>query len=352
MEVEAGMSFCTECGAATPAAINAASPPPQFTYGYGAAPARAREVPAPEPEVIEAPPIPAPAAQVQAPGSNKAIVGLLGVVAMVAVAIAVYFALRSTPESRLAKAMNNSVASGRLVAMNEGDDAYSYYKQLRAIDPTHSALKEIAPKVLPQLKSMGEEVFRRKMAVMVEPLTTDDWMKTLRAYEWAHALDPNDKQIEARWKFAEGETAKAQNRKDDADRSFAAAARISPNWALPQNSMGLLRMENKRYSESVPYFERAINLQSNWEIPYNNMGTAYFYQKDYDTAESWYQRASQMNPQWARPHYWLGSIYENRKWYQMAIDEYETALNLGSDHLPSDADAVRKRIEKLRALIP
>jgi tetratricopeptide (TPR) repeat protein len=198
---------------------------------------------------------------------------------------------------------------------------------------------------------MGEDVFRRKMAVMMEALTTEDWMKTMRAYEWAYALEPTDKQLEARWKFAEAETAKLQGRRDDADRNFAAAARISPNWALPQNSLGLLRMENKRYAESVPYFQKAIDLQSNWEIPYSNMGTAHFYQKDYDTAEGWYQRAAQMNPRWARPHYWLGSIYDIRKWYQMAIDEYETALSLGQDHLPVNADVVRKRIEKLRELV-
>ncbi len=358
-DVADGMRFCVECGEAIPGAVSFTPPPDQSTFAYGrggAAPARA---PLPDmvtgpPPIIDAQPFVPPSAitaPIQAPRGNKAIVGLLGIVAMVAIAIAVYFALRDTPESRLARAMNNSVASNRLVAMTDGDDAYSYYKQLRAIDPTHSALKDIAPKVLTQLKSMGEDVFRRKMAVMVESLTTEDWMKTMRAYEWANALEPGDKQIEARWKFAEAETAKLQGRKDDADRGFAAAARLNPGWALPQNSLGLLRMESKRYAESIPYLQKAIDLQSNWEIPYNNMGTAYFYQKNYDTAESWYQRASQMNPRWARPHFWLGSIYEYRKWYQMAIDEYETALSLGSDHLPADADAVRKRIDRLRPLI-
>ncbi|HEY7543272.1 MAG TPA: tetratricopeptide repeat protein [Blastocatellia bacterium] len=353
-----GMRFCVECGAAIPGAASFDPPPDSHAFDYGrggAAPARA---PVPSDPMIDAPPIiaepiapPSITTPIQARSSNKAIIGLLGIVAVAAIAIAVFFALRDTPESRLVKAMNNSVASGRVVSATDGDDAYSYYKQLRALDPTHGALKDIAPKVLPQLKSMGEDVFRRKMAVMLESLTSEDWMKTMRAYEWATALEPADKQNEARWKFAEAETAKIQGRRDDAERGFATATRISPSWALPQNSLGLLRMESKRYADSVPYFQKAIDLQSNWEIPYSNMGTAYFYQKDYDTAESWYQRASQMNPRWARPHFWLGSIYEYRKWYPQAIDEYETALSLGPDYLPADANVVRQRIEKLRALI-
>jgi tetratricopeptide (TPR) repeat protein len=271
----------------------------------------------------------------------------ISLVAMLAVALAVYFALGSSQGSKLADAMRAAVNAGRLVTLSN-DDAYSYYMQLRAVDPANKALTDVAPKVLPQLRSMGDEVFRKKAIVLAEPETASDWARASQIYSWAHALDPNDKQLETRWRFAEGESAKWQGRKDEAERGYSAAALISNTWALPQNSVGLLRSEGKRYSDAIPYFQRAINLQPDWEIPYNNMGTAYYYLKNYDTAEYWYKKAAEKNPNWARPHFWLGSIYEAKSLKPQALEEYRQALSLRNDGSSLNADEIQRRIQRLQ----
>jgi tetratricopeptide (TPR) repeat protein len=239
------------------------------------------------------------------------------------------------------------VNNGKLVTLSN-DDAYSYYYQLRGLDPSHKALAEAGPKVLPQLRSLGEDAFRKKMLVTSERETVQDWQKTLRIYEWAHAIEPGDKQLEGRWRFAEGEFAKLQSRRDDAERGFSQAAQLNSSWSLAQNSLGLLRSESKRYQDAIPYFQRAIDLQPEWEIPYNNMGTAYYYLKDYDTSLYWYGKALEKNSSWGRPHFWIGTIYELKKWKPQAIEEYQTALNLTGDSSTLNTDEIQRRIAKLQ----
>jgi tetratricopeptide (TPR) repeat protein len=371
-----GERFCTDCGATmsiTSGAMTqpipiASVPPPvpsEFrtgpppiptanTGGFGAAPAPipgySQPAGATQPQ-MEPPPISGSgvfsASTPVTVGKSKALIGIISAVAVVAIALAVYFALESSPTAKLASALQSAVSNGKLVTVSN-DDAYSYYYQLRGLDPSHKALGEVAPKVLPQLRTMGEDAFRKKMTVTSEKDTTEDWQKTLRVYEWAHALDASDKQIEARWRFAQGELAKWQLRKDDADKGFLLAAQVNSSWALPQNSLGLLRNESKRWSEAIPYFQRAIDLQSNWEVPYNNMGTAYYYLKNYDAAESWYRQALERNPNWGRPHFWLGSIYEQKKFKPQAIEEYQRALSLARDSSSLNVDEIQKKIERLQ----
>jgi tetratricopeptide (TPR) repeat protein len=290
------------------------------------------------------PPISEPAT---APKRNANwVITLISFTAIVAIGVAVYFMLGSSPASRNATALRNAVSNNQLVTLS-GNDAYTYYMQLRSLDPTNSALKEVGQQVLPQLKDAGEEVFRKKTNVTAEKDTLQDWQKTQNIYEWAHAIEPNDKQIEARWRFAQGEVAKQQSRKDEAEKSYQAAAQLNNSWALPQNSLGLLRMENKRWGEAIPYFNKAISLQPDWEIPYNNLGTSYYYLKDFDRAEGWYRQALEKNPNWARPHFWLGSIYEQRGSKALAIEEYKAALALSRDNLPIDPFEIQRRIDKL-----
>ena len=373
-----GERFCTECGETMsmasgsmpppiPIASSSSPPPvpPEFrtapppiptasTGGFGAAPApipRYTEQTSAAPLKLEPPTLPEPgvfSASVPATAAkSKVVIGAISAVAIVAIALAVYFALQSSPTAKLAAALRSAVSSGRIVTLSN-DDAYSYYYQLRGLDPSNKALTEVAPTVLPQLRTMGEDAFRKKMTVTSEKDTTEDWQKTLRVCEWAHALDGNDKQLEARWRFAQGELAKWQLRKDDAERGYSVAAQVNGSWALPQNSLGLLRNESKRWSEAIPYFQRAIELQPDWEVPYNNMGTAYYFLKNYDTAESWYRRAVEKNSSWGRPHYWLGTIYEQKKWKPQAIEEYQTALNLTRDSSSLNTDEIQRRIAKLQ----
>ena len=369
--IERGMQFCAECGTSVQTMVppRTVNPPisnptrPNYPdYGQTYPPtqmAGSAQMPPPglgnnmpptqpisDPLPFGYPPIstPAPAPR----RSANALIVLISLVAIIAIAAAIYFALSASPASKLASAMRNAVSNNQLVTLS-GNDAFTYYMQLRSLDPANSALKEVGPQVLSPLRDAGEDVYRKKTVVNAEKDTLQDWLKAQNIYEWAHDIVPGDKQIEARWRFAQGEVAKQQSRKDDAERSFQSAAQVNTAWALPPNSLGLLRSENKRWGEAIPYFQKAIDLQPNWEVPYNNLGTSYYYLKDYNAARTWYEKALEKNPSWARPHYWLGSVYEQLNDKEQAIAEYERALALGRDNLPLDSYKVQEKIDKLRS---
>jgi tetratricopeptide (TPR) repeat protein len=356
------MRFCAECGASVSVASDYTAqptptlPPALPTQPFNSGPMGV----APAPATDQVNTVPATStvtesetAIISSPANqrnmNILIAGIV-LVAVVAIAAAVYFAFAGSPTARAAASLKGAIANGRLVTMSN-DDAYTYYLQLKMLDPSHNALREIAPQVLPQLRGMGDEVFRKKATVNTEKPTDQDWSKIARVYEWARQLDTNDKKLEARWKFAEGEVAKSQKRMDEAERNYSAAAQIDSSWALPQNSLGLLRSDSKRWSDAMPYYQRATELQPDWEIPYNNMGTAYFYSKDYDTAERWYNAALSRNPNWARPHFWLGSIYQQRGMKSEAISQFQTALSLdtnGNSITFDERSQIEKRIAQLQ----
>jgi tetratricopeptide (TPR) repeat protein len=228
------------------------------------------------------------------------------------------------------------------------DDAYTYYFQLKSLDPSNKALAEIGTKVMPRLKEIGDEVFRKKVSVQIERLIDQDWFRTLRVYEWAYSIDSKDRILEARLRFCQAEVAKIQGKKDEAERGFSATSQLAPTWALPVNSLGLLRTESKRWADSIPYYQKAIQLEPSWEIPYNNMGTAYLGQRDYMTSESWYRRALEINPNWSRPHWHIGSIYETTNRHFEALAEYQTAANLDPNGYSIDLAAAQKKIAWLQ----
>jgi tetratricopeptide (TPR) repeat protein len=350
--IEGELRYCTECGEAV---ANQSSTPLQVSANTGG---YVPTLPA-SPAVLPSVPVTianpstetglTDSSQVNRESGNKALLGGVSAVAVVAIALAIYFALASSPENKLAEAMKSAIKAGRMVTLSN-DDAYSFYIQLRGLDPTHSAIKEVTPQILPQLNSLGEEIIRKKTSVSAETDTAQDWARAIRIYEWATSLDPNNRSLEARWRFADGEYAKKQQRINEAEQGFSRASQLDPSWAVPYNSLGLLRNESKRYSEAIPYFQRAIDLSPNWEIPYNNMGTSYFYLKDHATAASWYRTAVEKNQNWGRPHCWLGTIYEASGWKCDAAREYQSCLDLAGDNFPAlmNRDKIQKSVDRLR----
>lgn len=253
----------------------------------------------------------------------------LPVVAVTITLVALQFLASGSSSANLAASLRSAVNVGRLITLTD-DDAYSYYTQLRAQEATNRALNEIAPKVLPQLRTIGEEVFSKKASAHPEQLTERDWARTVRAYEWAQALSPSDKALEARWRFAQAEIARLKGKKDEARQGYDAAAQADASWPLPLQGLGSLSVEEKRYPDALAQFQRAIDLRPEWEVPYNDLGTAYSLLRNYDAAAYWYRRAVDMNPKWARPHCGLGAVYEQKQMTQEAAAEYLSALTIDS----------------------
>ncbi|HXI22516.1 MAG TPA: hypothetical protein VNG71_01485 [Pyrinomonadaceae bacterium] len=301
------------------------------------------------------------------PSIPKGLIVILAGAGLLLVALVVYLAAHSSSRSNaspargasasstddVASALNRAIEGGSLVNLS-GDDAYSHFTRLTAMDPRHQALSNAKSRVLPQLRSMGEGIISKKVKHSGE-VSEQDWMTLVRAYEWAHLLEPSDKALEARQKYAQGKLAEAQSRRNEAWQNFSAATQLDPAWAVPQNDLGFWTTQDsssgkQKWSNAIPYYERAISLQADWEIPYNNLGTAYFYLDNLDAAEGYYRQAIQRNSNWARPHKWLGDIYERKNDFSTAVREYQTAVDLYNPNTDSlRIDLVQKEIARLHA---
>jgi Flp pilus assembly protein TadD len=371
----AGLNFCTDCGAAAATSRPAPPPPPPPTLrlNVNASSAAAAAPPGPQQRIVNEPstassaylpqPVPAP------PKANaKLIVGVLAAITVFFIVVAAFVASsnQKSPGSTAATSysspttetlLQNAIGSGRLVTLSN-DDAYTYYLQLKQSDPQHKALSNIKSQVLPKLRSMGDDTLRRSRSIQWKRVTEQDWRIAQRVYEWAHALEPSDKTLEARWKFAGAEMARLREDKSSAERGYNEASRLDSAWAQPLFSLGLLYMKRDRSDPgdnaqsrgrmAQPYYQRAINLDPDWELPYMSMGTAYYLQGDYDTAETWYRKAMEMNQQWGGPHAWMAAIYEKRRMCSSAISEYERAIELDPNGDEFDVAKTQDKINQIR----
>jgi tetratricopeptide (TPR) repeat protein len=365
-------ALCSECGTQT-AHVTKVEPPPtqRFLAATAAAAAPALDptyqqtIPAHEQAALGNLPVATQLVPQSKPSIPKGLIVVLAGVGVLLIALLAYLAAHSssptTPTSArgasgssvddLAAALNRAIDGGSLVNLT-GDDAYSHFARLTAMDPRHQALSNAKSKVLPQLRSIGEGVINRKVNHSGE-VSEQDWMTLVRAYEWAHLLEPSDRALEARQKYAQAKLAEAQGRRNEAWQNFSAAAQLDPSWAVPQNDLGYWTTQDsssgkQKWSNAIPYYERAISLQADWEIPYNNLGTAYFYLDNLDTAEGYYRQAIQRNSHWARPHKWLGDIYERKNDFATAVREYQTAVDLYNPNNDSlRIDLIQKEIARL-----
>lgn len=374
-----GLIFCPDCGAEIPAF---AASKPTSALPTDVLPGNAAAVPTQVlgPEVMPtlplASPLPAqplvPGPSVIIPKSNapKLILGFIGGFIILALMVTIYVVSSSNKTSKnepssattsapdAADSLQEAIDSGKLVTLST-DDAYSYYYRLKSLSPQHRKLTEVKSKVLAQLRSMGEEVMRRAASIQWRLLTSSDWNMTQRVYQWASDLEPNDRSLEARLRYAEAEIARHREDRYNAERGYQTAMQLDSSWALPQYSMGLMRMRKDRSAstdnaaargrEAAPYFRRAIELEQDWELPYMSMGTANFLQKDYDAAESWYRKAMEMNSQWGGPHAWMGAVYEKRNQCSAAISEYNKAIELDPNGYELDVIETQRKIDQISA---
>lgn len=363
--------LCSECGTRAAQVPTVEPPPTQRFLAPTAAPALdptyQQTIPAYEQAAMARLPVATQAVPQSEPSIPKGLIVILVGAGVLLVALVIYLAAHSSSPSSPssargvpgasvddeAAALNRAIDGGSLVNLT-GDDAYSHFTRLTAMDPRHQALSNVKSRVLPRLRSIGEGIISRRVNHSGE-VSEQDWMTMVRAYEWAHLLEPTDKALEARQKYAQGKLAEAQSRRNEAWQNFSAAAQLDPAWAVPQNDLGYWTTQDassgkQKWSNAIPYYERAISLQADWEIPYNNLGTAYFYLDNLDAAEGYYRQAIQRNSNWARPHKWLGDIYERKNDLAIAVREYQTAVDLYNPNTDSlRVDLIQKEIARLHA---
>lgn len=357
--------FCLKCGAelaGSPSAgqISAAAPAPPASAAEpapqaGAATAEVPVIPMPPQPVaastpVRQPPVAMPAAA--PPLANRPTLPLplplllgIGVVVLAAVAFGLWW--WTSPTRQLVAQVEAAVQRGELVK-TEPPDAYFYFTELKNRDPSSGALQTIGQRVLPFLKTRGEEFLAQQLKPGLSA-PGENWKLGIRIYQWAHEIDPQDKTLEGRLFYCRGQDLRQKGDRSGAAQALLDAVRVAPDWAPSYNTLGLLNTELKNYGAAIPYFEKAISLNPQWALPHNNMGTAYYLSQNYPEAERCYRQASALDPQWARPHFWLGNVYERLGRDSEALAEYETAIQL--DPLGTtgmNPAQIRTQIERLQ----
>jgi tetratricopeptide (TPR) repeat protein len=97
-----------------------------------------------------------------------------------------------------------------------------------------------------------------------------------------------------------GWTYSVQGRYEDAIAECYQAIKIDPHFGNPYNDIGAYLIEQGRYKEAVPWFQKAIKA------------------KRYDS--------------YCYPHYNLGRVYEHEGNWKKALESYQMSLSANSDY--------------------
>jgi serine/threonine-protein kinase len=275
-----------------------------------------------------------------------AIFAALGGVAVIGIAIAIYFAFFSFSAK---KAIIDEVKKGNLVKP-QGNSAYDLYLKYKNGDLKSGDTEEIAREAVTPMEKRGDEIFSNvKKDLQVE--SEDDWSESVRLYTWLNELRAN-KVYEGRRYCSEGRLALLKKDYDGAMSGFQRSLEKDPSSALTLNSIGrVYYLGRKDKTSAQEYYRRATVAEPNWIAPWVNLGALCIETKDYATGESALRQAIQLNSQKASPHNFLGQILENENRLCEAVSEYQIALDSATANPTAtvNVDSVRRKIASLNS---
>jgi serine/threonine protein kinase/tetratricopeptide (TPR) repeat protein len=275
-----------------------------------------------------------------------AIFAALGGVALIGVAIAIYFAFFSFSAK---KAIIDEVRKGNLVKP-QGNSAYDLYNKYKNGDLKSGDLDEIAREAVAPMEKRGEEIFTNvKKDPQVE--SEDEWSESIRLYTWLNELRAN-KIYEGRRYCSEGRLALLKKDYDGAMSAFQRSLERDPSSALTLNSIGrVYYLGRKDKTSAQEYYRRSTTAEPNWIAPWVNLGALCIETRDYATGESALRRAIQLNNQKASPHNLLGQILENEDRLCEAVAEYQIAFDSATANPTAtvNVDAIRRKIATLNS---
>jgi len=275
-----------------------------------------------------------------------AIIAALGGVAVIGIAIAIYFAFFSFSAK---KAIIDEVRKGNLVKP-QGNSAYDLYLKYKNGDLKPGDTEEIAREVVAPMEKRGDEIFANvKKDPQVE--SEDDWSESIRLYSWLNELRAN-KVYEGKRYCAEGRLALMKKDYDAAMSSFQRSLEKDPSSALTLNSIGrVFYLGRKDKTTAQEYYRRSTVAEPTWIAPWVNLGALCIETREYATGESALRQAIQLNSQKASPHNLLGQILENEYRLCEAISEYQIALDSATANPTAtvNVDTVRRKIASLNS---
>ena len=236
----------------------------------------------------------------------------------------------------------------------------------------------------------------RGRAVLMKPVSRDNYVEAIGHYEQALALDPASVDAQSLLagalagrvldqmtdtvpadieraerlirqavaaaprnplaRVARGLLWNVQNRFDDAIDEFEAALEFNPNWASVFALLGQSKLLTGSLDEAILLQEKAIRLSP--RDPYISqfyfrVGVANLLRSRIDEAIVWLKRAQVANDEHPAPHAWLAAAYGVKGETQQAFAELTAARKMSGDDRYSSIARLRSsgmRAPKVRAL--
>lgn len=118
----------------------------------------------------------------------------------------------------------------------------------------------------------------------------------------------------------------------DPVRFFELALEYSPKSFRAHNELGVLHLEEKRYTLAAERFEAAIRINPNFDQAYDNLGVALDHQGRLDLAVEKHLKAIELNDHNIKAYNNLGNAYYKSEKWEKAIQAYQEALRLNPDY--------------------
>lgn len=121
----------------------------------------------------------------------------------------------------------------------------------------------------------------------------------------------------------------------------------APGKARAYNNYGVdLSQNQKRYAESIPYFQKAIAMDAHYADPRNNLAVAYSHTGDIDSAIEALKGALLVNKYYPEGYNNLASFYLQKKDYSKAEQSLKNALSLRPHYGKAYFNLGRMKIEQ------
>ena len=148
----------------------------------------------------------------------------------------------------------------------------------------------------------------------------------------------------------------AQQQVKEAEATFQHALQVSPKYPLAQIGLGMLLVDQKRYSEAIEHLDAAINLDESFPMAHLNLGVALLEKtpqtaSDLERADKAFHKALALGgTQMAYVHKFLFNLSLRRRDYPKAIAALEAYLKEAP--AAPDAPQVQAMIEKVKKAAP
>jgi TolB-like protein len=127
-----------------------------------------------------------------------------------------------------------------------------------------------------------------------------------------------------------------------AEKEFARAIELSPNYATAYHWFGEYLVFLGRFEEGFAQYKKALELDPLSLAISTDLGLGYYYARQYDRAIDHLKELMEMDPNYVRTHYYLAKVYEEKGMFEEAMREWDKGLVLSGEDPGKVAEDSRK----------